>query len=67
MLVFYGRDRVPAPGERAAGGTVKIQKLAARFPNTPVGFSLLYLGTTWLPRDLRPLLALVRRRGCASS
>jgi glycosyltransferase involved in cell wall biosynthesis len=63
VRVFYGHDRVPAPGERAAGGTVKIQKLATRFPNTPVGFSLLYLGTTWLPRDLRPLLALVRRRG----
>ncbi len=63
VRVFYGHDRVPAPGERAAGGTVKIQKLAARFPNTPVGFSLLYLGTTWLPRDLRPLLALVRRSG----
>ena len=40
-----------------------MQKLAEAFPNTPVGFSLLYLGTTWLPRDLRPLLALVRRRG----
>jgi glycosyltransferase involved in cell wall biosynthesis len=62
LRVFYGHDRVPAPGERAAGGTVKMQKLAARFPNTPVGFSLLYLGTTWLPRDLRPLLAFVRRR-----
>jgi len=61
--VFYGHDRVPGPGERAAGGTVKMQKLAARFPNTPTGFSILYLGTTWLPRDLRPLLALARRRG----
>ena len=63
VRVFYGHDRVPAPGERAAGGTVKMQKLAEAFPNTPVGFSLLYLGTTWLPRDLGPLLALVRRRG----
>jgi glycosyltransferase involved in cell wall biosynthesis len=62
VRVFYGHDRVPGPGERAAGGTVKMQKLAEAFPNTPVGFSLLYLGTTWLPRDLRPLLALVRRR-----
>ena len=62
VRVFYGHDRVPVPGERAAGGTVKMQKLAEAFPNTPVGFSLLYLGTTWLPRDLRPLLALVRRR-----
>jgi len=61
--VFYGHDRVPAPGERAAGGTVKMQKLAARFPNSPTGFSILYLGTTWLPRDLRPLLAIARRRG----
>ena len=62
VRVFYGHDRVPGPGERAAGGTVKMQKLAEAFPNTPVGFSLLYLGTTWLPRDLGPLLALVRRR-----
>ncbi|MCS7007397.1 MAG: hypothetical protein NZL88_07575, partial [Gaiellaceae bacterium] len=60
--VFYGHDRVPAAGERAAGGTAKAQKLNARFPNTPVGFSLLYLGSTWLPRDLRALLALARRR-----
>jgi glycosyltransferase involved in cell wall biosynthesis len=39
-----------------------MQKLAARFPNTPTGFSLLYLGTTWLPRDLDALLRLARRR-----
>ena len=63
VRVFYGHDRVPAPGERAAGGTAKIQKLAERFPNTPVGFSVLYLGSNWLPRDLGPLLGLARRRG----
>ena len=63
VRVFYGHDRVPAPGERAAGGTAKIQKLAERFPNTPVGFSLLYVGSNWLPRDLGPLLSLARRRG----
>jgi glycosyltransferase involved in cell wall biosynthesis len=61
--VFYGHDRVPAPGERAAGGTAKMQKLAARFPSSPHAFSLLYLGSTWLPRDLGPLLSLARRRG----
>jgi glycosyltransferase involved in cell wall biosynthesis len=61
--VFYGHDVVPAAGERAAGGTAKIQKLAERFPNTPVGFSLLYLGSNWLPSDLGPLLALAARRG----
>jgi glycosyltransferase involved in cell wall biosynthesis len=63
VRVFYGHDLVPAPGERAAGGTAKAQKLAARFPNHPADFSLVYLGTTWLPRDLRPLLRAARRRG----
>jgi len=63
VRVFYGHDRVPPPGERAAGGSVKMQKLNVRFPNSPTDFSLLYLGTTWLPRDLGPLLSLARRRG----
>jgi glycosyltransferase involved in cell wall biosynthesis len=40
-----------------------MQKLAERFPNSPHAFSLLYLGSTWLPRDLGPLLSLARRRG----
>ena len=62
LRVFYGHDRVPAPGERAAGGTAKAQKLAERFPNHPSDFSVLYLGTTWLPRDLGPLLRIARRR-----
>ncbi len=62
IRVFYGHDLVPAPGERAAGGTAKAQKLSERFPNSPRDFSLLYLGSTWLPRDLRPLLHLARRR-----
>jgi glycosyltransferase involved in cell wall biosynthesis len=61
--VFYGHDRVPSPGEPVAGGTAKFQRLATRFPNHPTDFSLLYLGSTWLPRDLGPLLALARRRG----
>jgi glycosyltransferase involved in cell wall biosynthesis len=63
LRVFYGWDTVPAPGERVAGGTAKLQKLAERWPNRPHDFSLLYLGTTYLPRDLRPLLWLARRRG----
>jgi glycosyltransferase involved in cell wall biosynthesis len=65
VRVFYGHDRVPGPGERAAGGTAKAQKLAQRFPNSPADFSILYLGTTWLPRDLRPLLRIARRRGAS--
>jgi glycosyltransferase involved in cell wall biosynthesis len=62
VRVFYGHDRVPGPGEAVAGGTAKFQRLAAHFPNSPTDFSLLYLGSTWLPRDLRPLLWLARRR-----
>lgn len=62
IRVFYGHDRVPQPGEAVAGGTAKFQKLAQRFPNRPNDFTLLYLGSTWLPRDLRPLLWIARRR-----
>jgi glycosyltransferase involved in cell wall biosynthesis len=62
VRVFYGHDEVPGPGEPVAGGTAKFQRLASRFPNSPTDFTLLYLGSTWLPRDLRPLLALARRR-----
>jgi glycosyltransferase involved in cell wall biosynthesis len=62
VRVFYGHDRVPTAGEAVAGGTAKFQRLAQRFPNDPRNFTLVYLSTTWLPRDLRPLLALARRR-----
>ncbi len=62
LRVFYGHDPIPAPGEPVAGGTAKFQRLASRFPNRPTDFTLLYLGSTWLPRDLRPLLLLARRR-----
>ena len=62
VRVFYGHDVVPAFGDPVAGGTAKFQRLASRFPNHPTDFTLLYLGSTWLPRDLRPLLALARRR-----
>ncbi len=62
IRVFYGHDQVPAPGDRAAGGTAKAQKLSERFPSSSSDFSILYLGSTWLPRDLGPLLRLARRR-----
>jgi glycosyltransferase involved in cell wall biosynthesis len=62
IRVSYGHDVVPSPGDAVAGGTAKFQRLAERFPNSPGNFSVLYLGSTWLPRDLRPLLWLARRR-----
>ena len=62
LRVFYGHDRVPAPGEAVAGGTAKFQRLATRFPNHPTDFTLLYLGSNWIPRDVHALLRLARRR-----
>ncbi len=61
LRVSYGHDRVPGPGEPVAGGSAKFQKLAARFPNHPARFTVLYLGSTWLPRDASPLLAYAAR------
>ena len=63
VRVFYGHDRVPAPGAAVSGGSAKIQRLAARFPNRPDDFTVAYLGSNWLPRDLGPLLWLLPRRG----
>ena len=57
-----GTISCPHPGDPASGGSAKSQRLAERFPNSPVDFTLLYLGSTWLPRDLGPLLALAERR-----
>src|SRR5207247_7817592 len=62
LRVFYGHDLVPGPGDAVTGGSGKFQRLAQRFPNSPDDFSLLYLGSTWLPRDLRALLRYARRR-----
>jgi len=62
VRVFFGHDRIPEPGEPVAGGTAKFQRLAERFPNRPTDFTLLYLGSTWLPRDLVPLLRYAARR-----
>jgi glycosyltransferase involved in cell wall biosynthesis len=63
LRVSYGWDGIPGPGDPAAGGSGKAQRLARRFPSSPADFTLLYLGSSWLPRDLRPLLWEARRRG----
>jgi glycosyltransferase involved in cell wall biosynthesis len=62
VRVFYGHDRVPEPGDPVAGGSAKIQRLAARFPNRPDDFSIAYLGSNWVPRDLGLFLRYLRRR-----
>ena len=62
VRVFFGHDRVPVPGEAVAGGTAKFQRLARRFENHPTDFTILYLGSNWLPRDVGPLLWYARQR-----
>ena len=47
--VLRARSRAGS-GRAVAGGTAKVQRLAERFPNSPADFTLLYLGSTWLPR-----------------
>ncbi len=63
LRVSYGHDVVPDRDQAVSGGTAKIQRLQERFPNHAASFSLLYLGSSWLPRDLGPLLWAARRRG----
>ncbi len=63
LRVSYGHDRIPGADEPARGGTAKFQRLTQRFPSHPADFTLLYLGSSWLPRDLRPLLWAAARRG----
>ena len=65
VAVFYGRDRLPGPGEPVHGGLVKLQQLAREFPNEPRAFDVLYLGSSTLPPDLGDLLRLARERGAA--
>jgi glycosyltransferase involved in cell wall biosynthesis len=62
VRVFYGHDRIPGHGDQVAGGTAKFQRLATRWPNSPTNFTLLYLGSTALPRDFEQLLRLARLR-----
>src|SRR5207249_10278333 len=65
VRVFYGRDRMPGRDEPAHGGLVKLARLAETFPNDARGFSVLYLGSSSRPHDLRVLIRLARRRGAA--
>jgi hypothetical protein len=62
VRVFYGHDRVPAPGDAVAGGTAKIQRLARRFPNHPTDFSLPVSRVELDPARRRRLAQLARRR-----
>ena len=64
VRVFYGHDRVPGAGRASRRRDGEVAEARRALPeHARRDFSLLYLGSTWLPRDLGPLLGLARRRG----
>jgi len=65
LAVCYGLERMPGPDEIVYGGAVKFQLLHEAFPNAPRDFNVLYLGSSSLTLDSRPLVRLARRRGAA--
>ena len=63
VAVFYGHDRVPTRDEAAHGGMVKLQQLAAEFPNEPRAFNLVYLGSSVLPPGSGAVVKRAHERG----
>ena len=61
--VWYGMSHVPDAHERAVGGVVKLQHLAARFPNRPLRFNVLYLVSSRLPDSPEALAWWAKRNG----
>ena len=55
--------RIPAADEQAVGGIVKLQHLAAAFPDQPRRFNLLYLVSSRLPDGAVALAAWAHRKG----
>jgi glycosyltransferase involved in cell wall biosynthesis len=61
--VYYGRDRMPGPGEVVSGGAVKFARLTEALPNEPRRWNVLYLGSSSMPADARVLAAVAAARG----
>jgi len=60
--VYYGHDHVPNFSEPAKGGIVKFQRMQNDFPNSPRRFNILYMVSSWSPKDWRELLWLARQK-----
>lgn len=65
VRVSYGHRRLPAAGDVAVGGIVKLQDLARQFPNTPRRFNVLYLVSSRLPDAAVSLARAARAKGAA--
>lgn len=60
--VFYGFEHVPGVSQTTFGGMVKSQGMQHRFPNSPYDFNILYLVSSFLPRDCEQLIELAEQR-----
>lgn len=60
--VFFGFRRVQDEKRVTVGGLVKVQALARVFPNTPQGFSVLYLVSSGLPEGAVALARAAKRK-----
>lgn len=65
ISVFYGFDQTPVPGDKAAGGIIKIQDLESLFPNHPFGANVLYLISSALPYFAVRMARMAQRAGAA--
>jgi hypothetical protein len=61
--VYYGHDRLPAPGEVAHGGIIKFQRLSETYPNTPRRFNILYMVSSNYPAHAVHMVRAARRKG----
>jgi len=63
LQVYYGHDTLPPLYARSHGGVVKFQHLQSALPNTPRGFNLLYMVSSYCPGDAVTLARLTQHRG----
>lgn len=61
--IYYGHDHIPRPDEPTYGGMVKFQRMQHAFPNSPRRFNILYMVSSWRPKDWQQLLWLTQRKG----
>jgi glycosyltransferase involved in cell wall biosynthesis len=61
--VYYGHDHIPRADEPAYGGMIKFQRMQNDFPNSPRHFNILYMVSSWRPKDWSQLLWLAHRKG----
>ncbi|MBN2088395.1 glycosyltransferase family 4 protein [candidate division KSB1 bacterium] len=61
--VYYCFDHIPSTDETVHGGLVKAQRLNETYPNTPFGFNLLYMVSSYPPPDWQMLLHIAHLRG----